>query len=163
MPDTRTYVGTLTSFEARRAVDFAVQEASRDGDKPIAIAILDTSGLLVEFHAMEGVLPGSRELAIPKARTALFFASDTLDREKRLKDEPHMPSAYPSHLGLCFYGGGVVLRADKGNPVFGAIGISGRKSYLSEKMWQDGITAPQDHELAVKVRDWFWDVTGGEW
>ena len=59
----------LTQAGAEAALQ-AAERLARQANDPAAIAVVDTDGLLMAFVRMDGVRPGSVELAIGKARVS---------------------------------------------------------------------------------------------
>ncbi len=109
---------TLSGFEAvaRAALDSA-QPAPR-----ISIAVCDAGGHLVFFYRAPGALLAATESAQSKARTAVYFGTETR----------HLPAATPitpallaaASVPLAFLPGGVPLRDAQG-AVVGAVGVGG--------------------------------------
>jgi glc operon protein GlcG len=85
---------------------------------PCAIAVVDTSGILVAFLKMDGVRAGSPDLAIGKARTSALLQRPSAETESAVNDG--RPAFATS--GLMTLRGGVPLMA--GAEVVGAVGIA---------------------------------------
>src|ERR1700730_11376635 len=85
---------------------------------PCAIAVVDTSGILVAFLKMDGVRAGSPDLAIGKARTSALLLRPSAETESAVNDG--RPAFATS--GLVTLRGGVPLMA--GAEVVGAVGIA---------------------------------------
>ena len=85
---------------------------------PCAIAVVDTSGILVAFLKMDGVRAGSPDLAIGKARTSALLQRPSAETESAVNDG--RPAFATS--GLMALRGGVPLLA--GAEVVGAVGIA---------------------------------------
>jgi glc operon protein GlcG len=86
---------------------------------PCAIAVVDTSGVLVAFLKMDGVRAGSPDLAIGKARTSALLQRPSAETESAVNDG--RPAFATS--GLMALRGAVPLMA--GAEVVGAVGIAG--------------------------------------
>jgi glc operon protein GlcG len=86
---------------------------------PCAIAVVDTSGILVAFLKMDGVRSGSPDLAIGKARTSALLQRPSAETESAVNDG--RPAFATS--GLMTLRGGVPLMS--GAEVVGAVGIAG--------------------------------------
>ena len=85
---------------------------------PCAIAVVDTSGILVAFLKMDGVRAGSPNLAIGKARTSALLQRPSAESESAINGG--RPAFATS--GLMTLRGGVPLMA--GAQVVGAVGIA---------------------------------------
>lgn len=119
--------------EAEKALRAMVEEASKGG-RPMSIAIVDISGVLVSFVRMDGAGPLTARMAMNKAYTATTFGMDTRMFYGWLKDAGKDIVWYDDHRLTAVFGG-VVIRGEGGVPV-GAIGTSGR-------------TQDEDEELAL--------------
>jgi glc operon protein GlcG len=86
---------------------------------PCAIAVVDTSGILVAFLKMDGVRGASPDLAIGKARTSALLQRPSAETESAVNGG--RPAFATS--GLMALRGGVPLVA--GAQVVGAVGIAG--------------------------------------
>jgi len=75
-----TTVPVLTEAGAARLLHDAESRALA-ANAPSAIAIVDGSGLLLAFVRMDGVRPGSIELAMGKARSAALMRRPTAELE----------------------------------------------------------------------------------
>jgi len=85
---------------------------------PCAIAVVDTSGILVAFLKMDGVRAGSPDLAIGKARTSALLQRPSAETESAVNNgRPAFDTS-----GLMTLRGGVPLMA--GAEVVGAVGIA---------------------------------------
>jgi len=119
--------------EAEKAVQAMVEDAAKGG-RPMSIAVVDTSGVLVSFVRMDGAGPLTARMAMNKAHTAITFGMDTRMFFGWLKDAGKDIAWYDDNKLTAVFGG-VVIRGEGGIPV-GAIGTSGR-------------TQDEDEELAL--------------
>ena len=99
----------------------ASERLARQANDPAAIAVVDTDGLLMAFVRMEGVRPGSVELAIGKARTAALMQRPTAELEANVATG----RIGLATAGLTALGGGAPLKI--GGETVGAIGVAGLK------------------------------------
>lgn len=111
---------TLTQAGAEAALHAAERLALRAND-PAAIAVVDTDGLLLAFLRMDGVRPGSVELAIGKARTAALMQRPTAEIEANVAGG----RVGLATTGLTALRGGAPLKID--GYTVGAIGVAGFK------------------------------------
>lgn len=116
---------------AKKAAAAAIAEA-RKNNFTMAIAIVDTAGMLVYFEKMDGTQNGSVSVAVDKARSAVLFKRST----KAFQDTVAQGGAGLRMLGLpgaVPVEGGIPLV--EGGKIVGAIGASGGSSD------QDGLCA----------------------
>ena len=85
---------------------------------PCAIAVVDSSGILVAFRKMDGVRAGSPDLAIGKARTSALLQRPSAETESAVNDG--RPAFATS--GLMTLRGGAPLMV--GAEVVGAVGVA---------------------------------------
>ena len=110
----------LTLAGAQTALHEAERLAERSHDAA-AIAVVDADGLLLAFERMDGVRPGSVELAIGKARAAAMMQRPTGELEANVS-AGRVALATSGLVALC---GGAPLRV--GAEVVGAVGVAGMK------------------------------------
>jgi glc operon protein GlcG len=106
---------------AKKAAASALAEA-RKGNWRMAVAVVDTGGILVYYEKMDNTQIGSADIAIEKARTAVRFKRPS----KAFQDSVagggaglralHLPGAVPLE-------GGIPLMIN--DQIVGAIGVSG--------------------------------------
>ena len=117
--------GLSVSVEnAKKAAAIALDEA-RKGNWKMAVAVVDTGGVLVYYEKMDNTQIGSADLAIDKARTAVRFKRPS----KVFQDLVAGGGAGLRILGLpgaVPIEGGVPLVMD--GQIVGAIGVSGDSS-----------------------------------
>jgi glc operon protein GlcG len=110
----------LTQAGAEAALQ-AAERLARQANDPAAIAVVDTDGLLMAFVRMDGVRPGSIELAIGKARSAALMQRPTAELEANVA----AGRVGLATAGLTALGGGAPLKI--GAETVGAIGVAGFK------------------------------------
>lgn len=126
--------GSITLAEAQNISDAAQERAGQDNWN-VVIVILDDGGNLISLRRMDGTQLGSIDVAIEKAKTALFFKRSTKQFQDMINDGNTALLGMPNLVAV--EGGLPIKRGDK---IIGSIGISGVTSA------QDGIIA----EAAVK-------------
>jgi uncharacterized protein GlcG (DUF336 family) len=110
---------TLTLEAARRVAAAAEAEAKRN-NWAVGIAVVDDAGHLIVFHRMDGAKLVAIDLAVGKARTAVYFQGAT----KGLEDEVSGGrTALLPIEGFMPLEGGVPLMVD--GVQVGAVGVSG--------------------------------------
>jgi glc operon protein GlcG len=116
--DTTVAEKVISEAGARQVLSAAEHEAEALHAR-CAIAVVDSSGILVAFLKMDGVRAGSPDLAIGKARTSALLQRPSAETESAVnKDRPAFATS-----GLMTLRGGVPLLA--GAEVVGAVGIAG--------------------------------------
>lgn len=126
----------LTLDDAKRISD-AAEEKSKEEGWNMVIVVLDAGGHIISLRKMDGVQLGSIDVALGKAKTAVYFKRPTKAFEDMMKGEggvriATLPNAVAIEGGLPIFKDGIVV---------GSIGISGASSA------QDGIVAAE----ALKV------------
>ncbi|MCU0764984.1 MAG: heme-binding protein [Burkholderiaceae bacterium] len=125
----------LTHEDATRVMAGAVAEAGRN-NWPVAIAVVDDGGHLLQFVRLDGTPPVSAAIAPEKARTAALGR-----RESRVYEEMinQGRSAFLSAPLQGMLEGGVPIVVE--GQVVGAVGVSGVKSSEDAQVARAGIAA----------------------
>jgi len=121
----------LTLAVAERIADAAQAEAERNG-WAISIAILDDSGQLLLFRRMDGAKLVATDIAIRKARTAVYFEGPTADLEREV-DVDGRTALLPIDDFMPLQGGVPLMYGDD---MVGAVAAS-------------GVTGAQDEQCAL--------------
>lgn len=119
------------SLEDATRISEAAEAKSKAEGWNMVIAVLDAGGHMISLRKMDGVQIGSIDVALGKAKTAVYFKRPTKVFEDMMKGEggariATLPNAVAIEGGLPIFKNGVIV---------GAIGISGASSA------QDGIVA----------------------
>lgn len=120
---------TLTLQAAKQLAAAGEAEAIRRGWS-VAIAVVDPTGGLILFHALDGTQAASQDIAVLKARTAARFKRSTKALEESIAAGRIALLALEGALPL--EGGVPVLIAGQ---IAGAVGVSGMTSV------EDGVIA----------------------
>lgn len=120
----------LTLEAATRVADAAEAEARRN-NWAVSIAVLDDSGQLLLFRRMDGAKLVATDIAIRKARTAVYFQGPTKDLEAEVAGG--RTALLPIDGFMPLEGGVPILAAGQ---LVGAIGVS-------------GVTGAQDAQCAL--------------
>lgn len=131
------YGPSIGLASARRVLDAAEAQASARG-WPMAIAIVDTAGLLVAFHRMDGAQTGSIEIAQRKAETSARFKRPTKAFEGVLAGGGAGLKALGME-GVIPVEGGLPIRRD--GAIIGGIGVSGMQSFEDTEVAEAGLAA----------------------
>ncbi|HET6377723.1 MAG TPA: heme-binding protein [Methylocella sp.] len=113
----------VTLADAGKAIDAATRRAIELGTK-MCIAIVDSGASLKAFHRMDDAWVGSIDIAIKKAKTAVFFGMPTGLIGQLSQPGGPLFGIERSNDGLITFPGGLPI-VDKNGILIGAIGVSG--------------------------------------
>jgi uncharacterized protein GlcG (DUF336 family) len=113
----------VTIKDAEKIIAAAVKEAERTKTQ-MCIAVVDSGADLKAFFRMDGAWVGSIDIAIKKAKTAVFFGMPTGAIGKLSQPGGPLFGIEHSNDGLITFPGGLPIVDDEGVLV-GAIGVSG--------------------------------------
>ena len=113
----------VTSKDADAAIKAAIKKAQAI-DTRMCIAIVDSGANLKGFHRMDGAWVGSIDIAIKKAKTAVFFGMPTGEIGKLSQPGGPLYGIEHSNDGLITFPGGLPI-VDAEGVMIGAIGVSG--------------------------------------
>ena len=128
------YGPSVTLEQAKKIVAAAEAEA-RKNNWPVAIAVVDPSGMLVAFHKLDNTQVGSIPVAIDKGRSSAIYKRPTKVFEDAVAGGRH---ALLGLTGAVPIEGGVPIMLD--GKIIGAVGVS-------------GVTAAQDGQVAKAGAD----------
>ena len=126
--------------EARKAVQAMLDEAMKEPDRPIAIAVVDSSGKLVVFVRMDHCRLIPQQIAFKKAYTAAIMRSDSKLVGERFQNMGSSLSIFgdPNLIG---FQGAVVIERPSDNTFLGAVGVSGLAAEEDEALARIGVQA----------------------
>lgn len=113
----------ITLSQAEAIIAAAKEKAFAINTK-MNIAVVDSGANLVAFVRNDGAWLGSVDIAIKKAKTAIFFQMDTAALSPLVQPGQPLFQIEHSNTGLITFPGGVVLKNEAGEFI-GAIGVSG--------------------------------------
>jgi glc operon protein GlcG len=120
----------VLTLDGARRVASAAEAETRRNNWAVSIAVLDDSGQMIVFQRMDGAKLVATDIAIRKARTAVYFQGPTKDLEAEVAGGRNALLPIDGFMPL---EGGIPLRV--GDELVGAIGVS-------------GVTGPQDAQCA---------------
>ncbi len=123
----------LSTDAAREIVDTCVAFAA-EHNLTLAVAVVDISGVLLDFHMMEGGGPTTSETAILKAETAAHWRRPTTVLEEAVTGGGNQASLWINDFPK---GGGLPIMID--GQIAGAVGVGGPD--LQDECAQAGIDA----------------------
>lgn len=125
----------MTALTLQEAMDRTVAGIAKATEMgvPMNVAVVDDAGHLLHFSRMEDAWLGSIDIAITKARTAVYFKMPTADIGELSQPGGELYNIEVTNGGLVTFGGGLPIVRD--GRVIGAVGVSGGR-------------VPQDTEVA---------------
>ena len=119
----------LTLAKAQTIISAALAFSRSKSFAPMAVAVLDSRGVLKAYAAEEGTALRRADIAIGKAHGALSMGVGSRTLGKRAEERPHFIAAVTQAVGgsLIPVPGGVLIRGDD-KSIIGAVGISGDTS-----------------------------------
>lgn len=122
----------VVTLDAARKVAAAAEAEARRNNWNVSIAVVDDAGHLVLFQRMDGAKLVAIDIAIRKARTAVYFQGETKGLEEEVTKGGR--TALLPIEGFMPLEGGVPLKSD--GQMIGAVGVS-------------GVTGQQDAQCAL--------------
>jgi len=104
----------------------------------MCIAVVDSGGVLKAFHRMDDAWVGSIDIAIKKAKTAVFFGMPTGEIGKLSQPGGPLYGIEHSNDGLITFPGGLPI-VDAEGVMIGAIGVSGSSVENDHAVAQAGV------------------------
>lgn len=123
--------------DAEKAISAARKKAVKLNTQ-MCIAIVDSGGVLKAFHRMDDAWVGSIDIAIKKARTAVFFGMPTGEIGKLSQPGGPLYGIENSNEGLITFPGGLPI-VDAEGVLIGAIGVSGSSVENDHAVAQAGV------------------------
>merc|ERR1712126_410923 len=117
-----TPTGDVSRIAAEQILAAAVKKSEELSVK-INIAVMDNGANLVGFLRMDGAWLGSVDIAMKKAKTAVFFQMDTDNIGSLSQPGGSLYGIEHSNQGLITFPGGIPLYGSNG-AMCGAIGVS---------------------------------------
>jgi uncharacterized protein GlcG (DUF336 family) len=132
----------LTLANAQVIITAALTHARETALAPMAVAVLDSRGVLKTFAAEDGTALRRADIAIGKAYGALSMGVGSRTLGKRAEERPHFIAAVTHAVGGCLIpvAGGVLIRGDD-KTIIGAVGVTGDTSDNDEAAALAGLAA----------------------
>ena len=111
------------TLEAAHALIGAAVARAQEIGVPMAVAIVDESGVIKGFARMEGNGLASVELVQAKAFTSVAFRAPTHVLAERNQGDPSRVASLPNFERVTLLAGGYPIRS--GNAIVGGIGVGG--------------------------------------
>jgi uncharacterized protein GlcG (DUF336 family) len=127
----------VTMERALEAIEAARKEAIKTKTQ-MCIAVVDSGANLKAFLRMDDAWVGSIDIAIKKAKTAVFFGMPTGEIGKLSQPGKSLYGIEHSNEGLITFPGGLPI-VDEEGVLVGAIGVSGSSVENDEKVAEAGL------------------------
>ncbi len=128
----------LSLDQVRKAMSAMLDKATREPNRPVAIAIVDDSGNLLNYARMDGCRTNPQAFAIRKAFTSAMSGRNSGEYAEQLKSQGRSVSDMGNPNLVSAQGAAVVLHP-KTKAVLGAIGVSGLSSQEDEDLAKLGV------------------------
>lgn len=128
--------------DSLKAMQVMLEEALKEPDRPVSIAIVDSQGLTIQFARMDQCRLLPQQLAYKKAYTAAVMRSDTLAVAERFKNMGRSISEMGDR-SLVGVQGGIAIQRPSDGAFLGAIGVSGLAAEEDEALARLGLQAMQ--------------------
>jgi len=137
----------VTLEQARKIISLALETGTTEGFKPLSVAVLDAGGHLIAFERSDGASPGRFAIAEGKAYGAVMLGMGGTAQMARAEQQAYFIAAANGAFGgrMVPVPGGVLLRAEAGGPVIGAVGVTGDTSDNDLIAAMAGVTAAGLH------------------
>lgn len=129
----------VTQDDAQKIID-AARKAAKKTDTKMCIAVVDSGGGLKAFLRMDDAWTGSIDIAIKKAKTAVYFGMPTDEIGKLSQPGAPLYGIEHSNDGLITFPGGLPI-VDSQGVLIGGIGVSGSTVENDRKVAAAGVKA----------------------
>jgi glc operon protein GlcG len=130
----------LSLDQVQKAMTAMLDKSTQEPDRPVAIAIVDDLGNLLNYARMDRCRVIPQRLAIRKAYTAAVSGQDTLAYSERLKSQGRSVTEF-GDPNLAAVQGGVTIQQPGTNFILGGIGVSGLSAQEDEDLARIGVQA----------------------
>ena len=130
----------LSLDQTQKAMQAMIEKATREPDRPVAMAIVDDAGNLLSYSRMDNCRPNPQTFAIRKAYTSAMSGQNSADNAERLKSQGRTVGDF-GNPNLVSAQGAVVILDPATGAILGAIGVSGLSSQEDEDLSQLGVDA----------------------
>ncbi len=128
----------LSLDQTQRAMKAMLDKATREPDRPVAIAIVDDAGNMLTYARMDRCRTNPQTFAVRKAYTAAMSGQNSHDYAERLKSQGRSVTDMGNPNLVSAQGAVVILHPETG-AVLGAIGVSGLSSQEDEDLSRLGV------------------------
>ena len=130
----------LSLEQVRRAMNAMLDKATQEPNRPVAVAIVDDAGNILNYARMDGCRTNPQAFAVRKAYTSAMSGRDSADYAENLKNQGRTVADMGNPNLVSAQGAVAVLHPTSG-AVLGAIGVSGLSSQEDEDLARLGMQA----------------------
>jgi uncharacterized protein GlcG (DUF336 family) len=130
----------LSLEQTQKAMQAMLNKATREPNRPVAIAIVDDSGNLLSYARMDNCRTNPQTFAVRKAYTSALSGQDSAVYAERLKSQGRSVTDMGNPNLVAAQGAVVVLHPGT-KAVLGGIGVSGLSSQEDEDLARLGMQA----------------------
>ena len=130
----------LSLDQVQRAMATMMAKANEEPDRPLAIAIVDDAGDLLNYTRMDRCRKNPQRMALRKAYTCAVSGRDSNDYASWLKEQGRSVAEMGDPMLAAVQGGVVVLHPNTG-AILGGIGVSGLAAQEDEDIANMGLKA----------------------
>ena len=126
--------------QAQDAIAAILAEANKEPDRPLAVAIVDDTGIMISYGRMDRCREVPKRMAIRKAYTCALSGQDSKDYAERLAGQGRTVAEMGDPMLAAVQGGVVILHPGSGS-IMGGIGVSGLAAQEDEDLAKIGLAA----------------------
>ena len=130
----------LSLDQVRRAMNAMLDKATQEPNRPVAVAIVDDAGNMLNYARMDGCRTNPQTFAFRKAYTSAMSGRDSAAYAENLKNQGRTVADMGNPNLVSAQGAVAVLHPTSG-AVLGAIGVSGLSSQEDEDLSRLGLQA----------------------
>jgi uncharacterized protein GlcG (DUF336 family) len=133
---------TITLAKAEQIIDAIFEKAEADGNKPMAVAVVDQGSHVIAFKKQDDSSMLRFEMAHGKCYASLALGRSSSLVRYRAEERPmFMDYLYRSSDGKIFAEDGGMLVRDSNGDLLGAVGVTGERPERDEELAIHGIHA----------------------
>ncbi len=133
---------TITLAKAEQIIDAIFKKAEADGNKPMAVAVVDQGSHVIAFKKQDDSSMLRFEMAHGKCYASLALGRSSSLVRYRAEERPmFMDYLYRSSDGKIFAEDGGMLVRDSNGDLLGAVGVTGERPERDEELALHGIHA----------------------
>jgi uncharacterized protein GlcG (DUF336 family) len=133
---------TITLAKAEQIIDAIFKKAEADGNKPMAVAVVDQGSHVIAFKKQDDSSMLRFEMAHGKCYASLALGRSSSLVRYRAEERPmFMDYLYRSSDGKIFAEDGGMLVRDSNGDLLGAVGVTGERPERDEELAIHGIHA----------------------
>ena len=129
---------SLGMKEAKAALEAMLEEAAKEPDQPVAMAVVDNRGEPICSARMDGANSFNRTMATRKAATAVMIGVDT-SLFGQMMPSLNMSMTDFGSIDITAVPGGICVRKPDTGAIVGGVGVSGRMAQEDERLSRLGL------------------------